>query len=340
MKTKLKTLTMLACAALGSTACSERVNAMTDAEGNPAEVITAEPTPGFSIQYTTDVPSAFFRAAREQGKVEKVEYESKDYTGPMTTTHKPAYVYVPYGYDPQQKYDIIYLVHGWGGTAQEYFLGRGGNGRTPLVNIFDNLIEQGLSKPFIAVSPTWDKDNRSKGWSESCEEASVFFNEYKNDLIPAVEGKYSTYAESTDIEGIIASRDHRAFGGFSLGSITTWYIFEQALEVQKYYLPMSGDNWHITMFGGASHPQETAAFLRDHVNASPYKGNGFYVWYAVGDEDVRLAQTHNQALAMGALTDTFNSTNFSYHQKKGGRHDFNAVWEFCYHALPFFFPKN
>ena len=33
MKTKLKTLTMLACAALGSTACSERVNAMTDAEG-------------------------------------------------------------------------------------------------------------------------------------------------------------------------------------------------------------------------------------------------------------------------------------------------------------------
>ena len=96
MKTKLKTLTMLACAALGSTACSERVNAMTDAEGNPIEVITSEPAPGFSIQYTTDVPSAFFREANEQGKVEKVEYESKDYTGSMTTTHKPAYVYIPY----------------------------------------------------------------------------------------------------------------------------------------------------------------------------------------------------------------------------------------------------
>ncbi|MDO4187269.1 MAG: alpha/beta hydrolase-fold protein [Bacteroidales bacterium] len=341
MRIRVKTLTALALAAMGCTACSEKVSAMTEIEGTPVEQnTTSEPTPSFSIQYTTDVPSVFLRAANQQGKIELVEYESKDYTGSMQTTHKPAYVYLPYGYDPNQKYDIIYLVHGWGGTAQEYFLGRGGNGRTPLVNIFDNLIEQGLSKPFIAVSPTWDKDNRSKSWGESCAEAAVFSQELKNDLIPAVEGKYSTYAENTDLPGIIASRDHRAFGGFSLGSITTWYIFEQALEVQKYYLPMSGDNWHITMFGGASHPQETAAFLRDHVNASPYKGDGFYVWYAVGDEDVRLAQTHNQALAMGALTDTFNSTNFSYHQKKGGRHDFNAVWEFCYHALPFFFPKE
>jgi acetyl esterase/lipase len=43
---------------------------------------------------------------------------------------------------------------------------------------------------------------------------------------------------------------------------------------------------------------------------------------------------------MAKLTDTFNSTNFSYHMKEGGRHDFNAVWEFCYHALPFFFPPT
>ena len=26
--------------------------------------------------------------------------------------------------------------------------------------------------------------------------------------------------------------------------------------------------------------------------------------------------------------------------KEGGRHDFNAVWEFCYHALQFFFPPT
>ena len=314
-------------------ACTEHVNAT---EGNPVGNVVEEPAPGFSIQYTTEVPAAFFQTAKQQGSVELVEYTSKDYAGNGQPTHKPAYVYLPYGYDPQQKYDIIYLVHGWGGNAGEYFAGR----FPQMKNLFDNLIAEGRCKPFIAVSPTWDKDNARKGWGESCAEAAVFSQEYKNDLIPAVESKYSTYAETTDEAGIIASRDHRAFGGFSLGSITTWYIFEQVLEVQKYYLPMSGDNWHVTMFGGASHPTETAAFLREHVNASPYKGDGFYVWYAVGDEDVRFDQTHNQAMAMGKLTDTFNAQNFSYHQKKGGHHDFNAVWEFCYHALPFFFPNK
>ena len=90
---------------------------------------------------------------------------------------------------------------------------------------------------------------------------------------------------------------------------------------------------------GAYYPDATAQFLADIVNASPYK-NDFYVWYAVGTEDVRIDQTHNQAMAMAKLTDTFNANTFSYHMKEGGRHDFNAVWEFCYHALQFFFPAG
>ncbi|MBR1448166.1 MAG: hypothetical protein IJ588_05405, partial [Prevotella sp.] len=158
-------------------------------------------------------------------------------------------------------------------------------------------------------------------------------------LIPAVETHYSTYLESPDEAGILASRQHRAIGGFSLGSITTWYVFEQAFPYSKWYLPMSGDNWSQGMYGGQYYPEATAQFLADLVNASPY-GNDFYVWYACGTEDVRLPQSDNQAKAMGALSDTFNAKNFSYHMKEGGRHDFNAVWEFCYHALQFFFPAS
>ena len=60
-------------------------------------------------------------------------------------------------------------------------------------NLFDNMIARGLTKPFIAVSPTWDKDNRAKDWGESTREAAVFSSEYINDLIPAVESRYSTY---------------------------------------------------------------------------------------------------------------------------------------------------
>ena len=314
------------------TACStDGVEALAETGQTPAD---------FEIQYTMSVPSDFFQAAAHQGTIELVEYESRDYTSSsQPTTHKPAYVYVPYGYDPSQRYDVIYLLHGWTGVAQEYFLGRNAGGKTPMVHLFDNLIERGLCRPFIAVSPTWDKDNQSKGWGESTREAAVFSQEYINDLIPAVETHYSTYLTDASPEGIIASRSHRAIGGFSLGAITTWYVFEQAFAYSRMYLPMSGDNWSQGMYGGQYYPEETAQFLADLVNASPY-GDDFYVWYAVGTNDVRLPQTHNQALAMAALSGTFNASNFSYHMKEGGQHDFNAVWEFCYNALPFFFPSN
>ena len=332
MKKPFTTLLMLAASLVCCAACSESAEAATAAgdDDGPTNV-------EFQIQYTTPVPSEFFQAASQQGMVEVLWYDSKDYTSSARpATRKPAYVYLPYGYDPTQKYDIIYLLHGWTGVAEQYF---GLSSWPQMKNLFDNLIQRALTKPFIAVSPTWDKDNQSKGWGESTQEAAVFSQEYVNDLIPAVETHYSTYLESPTEAGILASRQHRAIGGFSLGSITTWYIFEQAFPYSKWYLPMSGDNWNQGMYGGQYYPDETAQFLADLVNKSPYRDD-FYVWYACGSEDVRLPQSHNQALAMAKLTDTFNAKNFSYHMKEGGKHDFNAVWEFCYHALQFFFPPK
>ena len=208
------------------TACStDGVEALAEAGDTP---------PDFEIQYTMPVPSDFFQAAEHQGTIELVEYDSRDYTSSsLPVTHKPAYVYVPYGYDPSKQYDIIYLLHGWTGVAEEYFLGRNGNSKTPMVHLFDNLIERGLCRPFIAVSPTWDKDNQAKDWGESTREAAVFSQEYVNDLIPAVESRYSTYCTDFTPEGILASREHRAIGGFSLGAITTWYVFEQAFPYSR-----------------------------------------------------------------------------------------------------------
>ncbi|MDE6480256.1 MAG: hypothetical protein K2L45_08290 [Muribaculaceae bacterium] len=45
-------------------------------------------------------------------------------------------------------------------------------------------------------------------------------------------------------------------------------------------------------------------------------------------------------MAMMAVPETFNSSNFSYHQRQDGQHDFNSVWEFCYNAFPFMFPTS
>lgn len=62
-------------------------------------------------------------------------------------------------------------MHGWTGTAEQYF---GIPSRPQMKNLFDNMIQNGDCAPFIAVSPTWDKDNRAKDWGESTQEVAVF----------------------------------------------------------------------------------------------------------------------------------------------------------------------
>lgn len=331
MKRTLLTLGMSAVSALCLAAYCENNDTPSNASAGEGGAPAAD-----RIELTTAVPDGYFDAATQQGTVEMITYDSKDYTrSDQPATSKPAYVYLPYGYDANHKYDIIYLMHGWTGVAEEYF---GMAGRQQLKNLFDHMIQDKLVRPFIAVSPTWDKDNRSKGWSESTDEIAVFYNEYENELIPAVEGRYATHAKTTDHDGIVASRDHRAFGGFSLGSVTTWSIFEHCFDLQRYFLPMSGDNWHIEMFGGATQPDATAAFLASVVDASEFK-SAFHVWHAVGSADVRYAQTHNQGMAMMELPE-FGPSTYSYHERTDGRHDMYSVWEFIYNALPAFFPVN
>ena len=327
---------MLAASLAGCAACSSDDEQVRHVAGNNGGSDEA-----FTIHYTSPVPSDLFQAASQQGTIELLEYNSKDYTSSARpATRKPAYVYLPYGYDATQQYDIIYLLHGWTGVAQEYFLGRSGSSKTSLVHIFDNLIEKGLTKPFIAVSPTWDTENQSADWGRSIDEIAAFHDEWLSDLVPAVEGKYSTYAATTDAAGIEASRDHRAFGGFSLGSVTTWWAFEHNLSHIKYFVPISGSSWHYGTYGGANRPEETAQFLADLVKTSPYGGNGFYVYVGNGTEDAVYSQPHNQSLAMAEHPDVFNSRNFTYHMKEGGRHDFNAVWEHLYNALQTIFPAQ
>ena len=274
----------------GLWSCTEKTEIPTDMNGNGTTN-----TDSFQIQMTHPVPNQYFSEATEQGQVVRIEYESKDYTrDDRPATRKPAYVYLPYGYDESRQYDVAYLMHGWTGTAEETFETLGGAQK----NILDWMIQQGDCKPVIVVSPTWDKDNRAKDWGESCEEIAVFHNEYENDLIPAVESRFSTYAETTDRAGIVA--------------------------------------WHVSIFGGQTVPEQTAQFLASVVQASPYgTDNGFHVWHAVGTQDARFYQTHNQAMACMQLTDVFTSHNFSYHQREGGQHDYNSVVEFVYNALPF-----
>ena len=104
-------------------------------------------------------------------------------------------------------------------------------------HILDHGIANGEIQPMIVVCPTYNNTSPedSGDYSLALRLTDNYHNELINDLIPAVEGKYSTYAEDTTSEAIAASRDYRAFGGFSMGSMATWRTFEHSLDYLLFY---------------------------------------------------------------------------------------------------------
>ncbi|EHI99146.1 carbohydrate-binding family 9 [Clostridium sp. DL-VIII] len=285
---------------------------------------------------TTPIPYSYYQHAKHQGKIVKLEYDTYDYSRRKQSIRKYAYVYLPYGYDidnSDKKYDIFYIMHGWTMTAEDFF----SFGNPRMKNLLDHMIEDEMIKPTIVVTPTFDPYNQPNDFSKSVRELKVFHKELVNELIPAVESTVRTFARTTDESGLKKSREHRAFGGFSLGAVTTWFTFVHNLDYFKYYLPMSGDCWILQVYGGMYQPKETAQYLRNLVHNSEYNDKDFYIYGAIGTRDVILRQMDPQMHEMMKLTDTFNEGNVCYQLKSGGVHNLEAVMEYVYNGLPHFF---
>ena len=133
----------------------------------------------------------------------------------------------------------------------------------------------GKIEPMIVVCPTYNNESEedSADYSLALQLTENYHNELVNDLIPAVEGTYSTYAEETSPEGLRASRDHRAFCGFFMGSVATWRTFEYCLDYFRYFMPSSGS---LTNDG-----EVMASMVQD----SGHDWDDFFIFAASGTDD-------------------------------------------------------
>ena len=139
-------------------------------------------------------------AGIEKGTIEEVEYKSTT----VGTTRK-ATVYLPPKYDSSKKYPVLYLLHGIGGDHKEWMQG------TPNI-IMDNLYAKGKAKPMIIVMPNGralpnDKPEGNVHSAEMTKGFEIFERDLIDDLIPFIQGKYSTYTD----------QEHRAIAGLSMG---------------------------------------------------------------------------------------------------------------------------
>lgn len=281
---------------------------------------------------TAPVPGEYFQPCDRAGSVVEFRYETPDRNGGGETVEKTAYVYLPYGYDEgDARYDIVYLMHGWGGHAGEYFE------MASIKEMLDQMVERGDTAPTIFVSPTFYTPAAGTDFSSSEAALRVFHEEFEQDLMPAVESAFRTYATDATPAGLAASRDHRAFGGFSLGSVTTWLEFCHDYDYIRWFLPMSGACWYYGTYGNFQ-TERNVDFIGQLVSDNDLNERGYFVYFTTGTDDAVKSQSIAQAdemLARGA----FSSEHFVFYQKDGGQHDHYAVREYLYNALPLFFAQ-
>ncbi len=313
----------------------------------------------FDEKECRDIPKAYRTSDPEsiRGSIVRVDYKTNTYDQEAKALDKYMLVYLPHGYDANdktKKYDVLYLIHGNSESQHTAFGDVDQN--TELMRVVDNLIAAGKMKPMIIVTPTWY--NTAPYTAERQKEDGLFriknfHNELVKDIIPTIEGKYNVYAQSISEKDLLAARNHRAVGGFSMGSACTWYNYIYSIDYFKYYVPISLWCWQDVdsikkegyNFTGTD-DEIKAKYLAEIAKKAGYTKNDIRIFCATGTADLAYGGMNTQIAEMKKLTDTFvysadlRRGNFYYLTLEGGAHNWTCVNRYLYNILPDLFLDN
>ena len=271
-----------------------------------------------------EIQSEYFSAADEQGRLVELHYdtwESTTYAEKTKKLTKRAIVYLPYGYDENKEYNSFYYMHGgWGNETTQMGTPERPSG---FKNVIDHAIQNGEIEPMIVVCPTYNNENPddSANYTLAFYTLTVnYHNELVNDLIPAVDSTYAT----------IPDRNHRAFGGFSMGSVTTWYTFVNCLDQFRYFIPSSG----AMDYQGDD--------VDAAVTASGHSPEDFFIFACTGTDDFEYRNFTNQIEGMLSQPsgNFVEGKNLVFYVKEGYSHSGIAAAEYTYNGLRSVFAKQ
>lgn len=302
---------------------------------------------------------SFASPCPQQGKVELVHYTSRAYALedlfhenhiPM---EKKMWVYTPYGYDTEKKYNVLFLMHG--GTDDEgYWFGKGryraddtekytdfGN---VTAGMLDRLIYEKEIEPLIVVTPSFEEEvepycnmgNRAQTYFAV---TSYFWLELKNEIMPYIQQHYSTYAGENSEEAFCKARDHFAYAGASQGSITGLYsVMTHCLDRFAYIGSFSAGSIQFVFDGKTLSVAMNKEKFREVANA--VGSDPIRLWYCgCGDADNMYAthkETYDRMLAERA--DAFeDGKNCCFVTHPGGIHHYKLWIEDLYNVLHRFF---
>lgn len=300
----------------------------------------------FKTEDVKPIPASYKQDVEKGGRVDTLGYTVATTDGNL---EKKALVYLPYGYDPEDKdtrYNVLYLAHGGGDFPESFFSAE----RTPypLDKVADHLIAEGVMDPMIIVSASYYppvERGASRDMSHTIENVRDFNKEVRSALIPAVGKTYNTYLRSFDDGAITASRAHRAYGGFSMGALSTWYQLAFDPDAFGQYIPLSGDLWIYDEAGNKKDASEAAKWLNAQIAATPYRDGDINILAYTGTKDIAYQPELNliQAIDKDAPLIRYSNVpgegNLHFYVLPGGVHNYTYISQYLMDAMPRLWPR-
>lgn len=300
----------------------------------PTPEPTPEPTPRplLPVELNDSYLDPFlFAPAQEQGHVELVEYETADYTGGGETVTKRMAVYLPYGYDPEKQYNVLFLLHTAGGDektwlvyAHDYHFAEGIIS-VNMTNLLDNAIQQGRCAPLIVVGPSGYLNENAIYDPVTSHRYEQFDREFAEDILPFVAENFATFARSGSHEDLVEARHHFGVLGASYGAyMNNNSVLSTHLDLVASY----------SFIGGGTISTE---YLFDHWYSRgflDYDIDCFY--FAEGEYDDRSGP-EGSFIALRYMDPPFNDENLLYTTVYGAGHEPRAWINGLYNTLQLFF---
>lgn len=201
------------------------------------------------------------------GALAMVTYQSK-----TVGTQRTMQVYTPPGYTREKHYPVLYLLHGIGGDQNEWQ-------RFARVDVLlDNLIAAKKAVPMIVVMPNGRAQKNDKAEGDvfaSAPAFAVFEKDLLDDVIPAIESRYST----------VKKAEGRALAGLSMGGGQTFNFGLGHLDTFAW----------LGAFSAAPNTKQPAELIPDPAKA---KKQLKYFLITCGNQDglMRISQNMHQFL--------------------------------------------
>ena len=303
----------------------------------PTPAPTPEPTPKptprplnpaeLNFDY---IDPALYAPIEQKGSLTSLEYETKDYhygsEGPYA---KRMVVYLPYGYNENERYNVLFLLHTSAGN-ENFWL----SGALPyeqfslnMTDLLDNMIARGLIEPTIVVAPCGYITDTAWQVHDSVRDYDQFGHEFANEILPLVVESFSTWAEGSSRAQIAAAREHFGVAGASFGS----YMTRNSVLAPNLDLVAN-----FAMIGGGSLRQGDLPNEWSAAGLSPDSYPIHRLYIVEGELDDRL-EPERSYHALKEWPDIFNADNLRYDVIATATHDAREWVNGVFNAAQLFF---